>query len=393
MAALRSLFVTSSLCLVFTGCSPYYTNQVSHPVWDSSTIFVDGKQRAVMTGAIERWEQKTDEDTTRTWESRRVCAEPSPDAISALSSSISLAVDADNENSLQIAQGLSEAASYIGLRTQSIQLLRDGMYRTCEAYLSGAISPGSYSLMMENYQRYMVGILAIEQLTGTIKSPPVAISASAKAQTAQSIESLQRQYAIVLDEISRVEAEQAAAATKSKEEGLEESEKTELNNKIAASKDQLKKLNATKEAIAEAIGNAQGNLASTVATMEIGKWGESGDSQSSDLSKVSDAVKSIALRILDDNRTRELCSQLLSDLKNSAFLDELQSKKNNIQQLAVASMLLECFPPYKNAFAEREVAQPKSPKDKSDEKSQLAMPSRTLSPMEQLQIQLQNLAN
>ena len=69
-----------------------------------------------------------------------VCAEPSPDALSSFASSISGSAAVTGEGSGSLASALSEAAGSIGLRTQSITLMRDALYRVCEAYYNGAIS-------------------------------------------------------------------------------------------------------------------------------------------------------------------------------------------------------------------------------------------------------------
>ena len=61
-----------------------------------------------------------------------VCTEPSPDAIVAKAAAV-----AASATSPQIAAALgasmSESAASIGIRTPTIQLLRDGLFRACEA--------------------------------------------------------------------------------------------------------------------------------------------------------------------------------------------------------------------------------------------------------------------
>jgi hypothetical protein len=72
------------------------------------------------------------------------CAEPSPDALSALSSGVGFGAEyAKIMANLAISQ--SESAASIGLRTQSIQLLRDEMYRLCEAYAAQAIDKEEFN--------------------------------------------------------------------------------------------------------------------------------------------------------------------------------------------------------------------------------------------------------
>jgi hypothetical protein len=53
------------------------------------------------------------------------CAEPSPDALSAFASSAGGGASVRGQGSASAAQSFSEAASSVGLRTQSITLMRD----------------------------------------------------------------------------------------------------------------------------------------------------------------------------------------------------------------------------------------------------------------------------
>jgi hypothetical protein len=84
-----------------------------------------------------------------------VCAEPSPDALSALATTVGLSLsNADRDYTANFA--LSEAGGSIGLRTQSIQLIRDSMYRLCEGYLSGALNEVAFETLHRRFQSSMV---------------------------------------------------------------------------------------------------------------------------------------------------------------------------------------------------------------------------------------------
>ncbi len=84
----------------------------------------------------------------------------------------------DISNAVAAEGGVSEAAANIGLRTQTIQTLRDGFYRVCEAYMNG-LSEEQYSIMLRRFQTNMIALLAIEQLTGAVKGGDAVVSASA----------------------------------------------------------------------------------------------------------------------------------------------------------------------------------------------------------------------
>ena len=55
---------------------------------------------------------------------------------------------------------LNEAVAATGLRTQTIQLLRDGLYRACEAYLNGAIDEFGHALLLNKYDETMVSLVS-----------------------------------------------------------------------------------------------------------------------------------------------------------------------------------------------------------------------------------------
>jgi hypothetical protein len=138
----------------------------------NQAFFIDAKQRVVFQrGGI-------------------VCAEPSPDALSALAASQGLSVATPSGTSVGQSLSIAEAAGAIGLRTQSIQLMRDHMYRVCEGYLSGAISGLTFQLLHRRFQTTMVGILAIEQLTSAVRAPAIVLGSSANVGDAQAVTQL-----------------------------------------------------------------------------------------------------------------------------------------------------------------------------------------------------------
>jgi hypothetical protein len=142
---------------------------------DHSVTSVDAKQRAILRSKVD--------------DVNRFCSEPGPDVFSvvaqALSASGSFGTTADPkalEAALQAAFSSTEQGSTIP-RTQTLNLLRELMFRTCERYLSGAISSIELSVQAIRDQRLIVSILSIEHLTGILMPSPVAISAAGNAAT------------------------------------------------------------------------------------------------------------------------------------------------------------------------------------------------------------------
>jgi hypothetical protein len=107
-----------------------------------------------------------------------VCAEPSPDAMSAIATAIA-ARGGNGQVQASLGGALSQTAAYIGIRTPTIQLLRDGLFRACEGYLNGVITGEDYQIILRNYDRVMVALLAIDAAGGFPHQPPVTIAGGA----------------------------------------------------------------------------------------------------------------------------------------------------------------------------------------------------------------------
>jgi chemotaxis protein histidine kinase CheA len=110
-----------------------------------------------------------------------LCAEPSPDALQAYASSLGVSISSPTEGSAAIANSLAASAGSFGLRTQSITLMRDHLYRICEAYYNGKINHGDVISLMQRSQDLTLGILAIEQLTGAVVARQVVLTPGAES--------------------------------------------------------------------------------------------------------------------------------------------------------------------------------------------------------------------
>ncbi|QMW22838.1 hypothetical protein [Sandaracinobacteroides saxicola] len=127
-----------------------------------SIVTVDAKQRNIISNKIGN--------------DLRICAEAAPDVFSVLSSSGSF--DANVTDAVRAKLGISIAESGATIeRTQTINLLRESLYRTCERYLSGAINQDQMVVQAARDQRVMLGVLAIEQITRTVRPPSTVIVA------------------------------------------------------------------------------------------------------------------------------------------------------------------------------------------------------------------------
>lgn len=107
------------------------------------------------------------------------CAEPSPDVFSVYAAALEASSSTKSEavaHAFNLTTG--ETGATIGLRTESIQLLRDAMYRLCEAYAAEGINSDVYGNLLGKYQKSMVTLIAISQLTRAVQPQQVTIGAS-----------------------------------------------------------------------------------------------------------------------------------------------------------------------------------------------------------------------
>ena len=87
-----------------------------------------------------------------------VCTEPSPDVAKALSTASDLQLSGGNgAANATLGGGLAsaEAAAELAGRSTALLGLRDGLYRTCEAYANGALGDQAYALVLSRYGQLM----------------------------------------------------------------------------------------------------------------------------------------------------------------------------------------------------------------------------------------------
>ncbi len=158
---------------LLSGCANFHSIDRISSLSGDKAIHLDAEQRLVYAGKDE-------------YGGSRLCAEPSPDAIMAFSSTLGRDFSAEDKKEL-LSAAFAKSSGYIGLRTQSIQLMRDALYRACEAYFNKAITEKKFVEMHEQFQDILVGALAIEQLTGAVVAPAMSLVASPNSSTSTTI--------------------------------------------------------------------------------------------------------------------------------------------------------------------------------------------------------------
>ena len=285
-----------------------------------------------------------------------VCAEPSPDAL--LSTALELGGKASTDAVdalLQLSFLRNETQEYVGLRTQTIQLLRDAYFRLCEAFLNDGIDAIAYDVLQRRFQSQIVALLAVEQLTGAVTAGRRGTSGNPSTRLAR-IAGAMDETEVALRELRRKEEEAKAersALEANGEERTDEMDKAENKAAIEATEDLLATIGKQierrehvirllKKSFLEA-AQATGNRDS--AEPDGATKASSGGSPASD---VAEAVRAITLNAINQDYESQVCFETLrfhnhlaqfrndvnnafdsggipNDLKEGAFLEHCEN--------------------------------------------------------------------
>jgi hypothetical protein len=162
---------------------------------DTRALLTTAEQRTIM---VRPYKNTTSRDR-KIIPKEIICAEPSADVATIMSKSFNLSnalevlvrkPDVQAEAAGKVASALSisqaQALAQLTNRLATIQLLRDGLYRACEAYANGALSDIAYAVMLSGYGDVMVTLLTGELVAGNFGQPLAVLgtSASGAATTA-----------------------------------------------------------------------------------------------------------------------------------------------------------------------------------------------------------------
>ena len=141
------------------------------------------------------------------YSAKKYCAEPSPDALAAYAQSIGLGASVLGEGAASLAGASQSTLGSIGLRTQSITIMRDALYRMCEAYNNGALGDVMVATLLGRSQDLTAVILAVEQLTGAVAANHVILTGTAGANTLASLVANDQVLAAAKDNANKREKE------------------------------------------------------------------------------------------------------------------------------------------------------------------------------------------
>lgn len=205
---------------------------------------------------------------------RIVCAEPSPDVATALANSFGVGVSVLGQGSGSLAASSAEGVIQLAERTVTVQLLRDQMYRACEAFANGAISGTTYSLVMSGINDTMVTLLLGETAGGAFGRQLGSIGSSSESEARAALKGLRDN-----NEKTQEAAADLAEADKAVEDQqkIYDAKKKLAQGKAADSKEateakkekqKLSDLKRQRDALAELLSAAASTLAATAAKVE-----------------------------------------------------------------------------------------------------------------------------
>lgn len=250
------------------------------------------------------------------------CAEPSPDALDSIAANTAVTLTPQQAASLALSGSFSDQASAVA-RTQSVQLMRDIMFRECEAYIDGSNKDISFMTDHRRLISSMISILAIEQLTDAAKgaqavppkTPNVADQGNPNSKNGSngtgdpSNNSDSNATATGSDVLTK--SAQALVADYQAQQKLE----TKLvgDNKLAETTDgknlnaSAKKTQSAAAATTKAIGNATTTAKTGPQQPGADQSDEGGSTSTDSLESIAWAVDDIVSQTLNLPLTRELC--------------------------------------------------------------------------------------
>lgn len=297
------------------GCANLNSIYRTFDVSQGNSPMVDIRQRAILVAPNKTVTEEFDTNGKLTMREARengvfVCAEPSPDAMASLAYELAAKGAIPEKASGELAFALQDSAAFTGIRTQSIQLLRDFGYRLCESRLSGAITSAQYDLLMRRYQKNIVALLAIEQLTGTVKAPPVVLTASGKAEATKSLAEQRAERERVGDQIAELERQKEGVKKKHDEAKAANADTSAMDGQLADFDGKIARLKSDIEVIDKAITGTKGILAEGKTEVII-KTDSATQRSDEHIAKVADAVREIVNNIVLSDDVNQICMSVL----------------------------------------------------------------------------------
>lgn len=190
---------------LLVGCENLNSIFRTRNLGDGRSLVTDAKQRVVVNVAP----GKASTFSGQINPTRIVCAEPSPDVAQALSEALKASVQYDRAFAapsgetpgsrnvgVEFGRSVTASVAQLGERLAAIQLLRDKMYRACEAYANGAVTSTGYTLMLARLDKTMATLLATEIAGGAFGRALAVIGGAAGTGGVDEAELAKQQQAV-----------------------------------------------------------------------------------------------------------------------------------------------------------------------------------------------------
>ena len=313
------------VAFVLAGCANLSSSQFrAFDVGNNQSVAIDARQRVVISSARASDISGRSSDSANI---RTVCSEPSPDALSVFGAQFSADIRRSEEVLARLAANYAESGSNIGIRTQTIQLLRDSMYRLCEGYQNGALGPAEFARLHRAYQNSMLALLAVEQLTGVVTGPSVALSTASSLQLTRIQDDLDAQR----DYLSELQEDHAVMETLQSETNVVEAQVAstepidEIETKIEDAEENIAFLERMRGEI------LSGDYA---AIIDVGNSSSSGSDDlaldAESIAIVARAVKDIVQAVIDVDYTIHECFELFRGYSDKGELNETDYRVVNL---------------------------------------------------------------
>ena len=164
------MVIVVSASILLAGCTHFRTpRHITAVDTEGIAIHLDAHERLVL------------------YRAQQYCAEPSPDALQAYASALGVGGSAPLIGALSVAATQQSIAGSIGLRTQTITIMRDALFRMCEAYHNGILGDVMVATLLGRSQDLTAVILAVEQLTGAVAANQVVLTSSSSANASANL--------------------------------------------------------------------------------------------------------------------------------------------------------------------------------------------------------------
>jgi len=355
MQELKRLLGAGLLALGLAGCGANYqtvdrrTDLGPNDSGRNVAIHLDAQQRLVLVTGLE------------------YCAEASPDALAAYASTLGLGASVPSQGSASLAAAASNAAS-IGLRTQSITIMRDVLYRMCEASNNDDLNELEVAMFLRRSQDLAAVVLAIEQLTGAVSARQVAITPGGTADASanltaneQLLEQASERVAAKETEVTQAQgavtaAEQAVAEATDETREAAEADLADAQRTLAQKQEHLERAQEVEAAIESAFNVALTNAAAaTTGGAEFAPPVVQPQPLSKEATEVvAENVRSMVTEVLKKDYTTDTCISFLASAPDADRATPGQKTLIDICQAALTEAAEKQFETFRASFGQDE---------------------------------------